>query len=1664
MKRRWSITLLFFTCLIISIVISNIHHSNLKNHLINPSNNHSSIHIKEYSTIAPALTVIEKANRTDAGQTIILRYNASSSTVINGSAYAVLPPSWQGNKIMVNIYNLYENRCWSLNPEFNGPEFLGISRNISKVFKYGNDHVAAIRVQNGSDRIFYMAFTFGKITNTTSNLNSTEIQDEVLNRTLRWMGLDTSADILILQDDLSSTFHQAYEQSLDRLGYITHETRTAINNFNQISDRDLVIWCSAEYNSVEDPPYFDSWVRRYLGQTTAGNLIHSGEYVGFSMDEDFTDYGYTDITANHYYNDFLMANFLDYISESNLTEGYTGDTIGDNLIFFINGTGDPLPDKIMPYYRNNECLMYNWSSYQYGNQYNADWFHRREKDGHGVNDDCLLLFIEDETDDGYDTGDKVWVEQELYINRSEIIWAGINFDYWTYNTWGPYTGNFRIYVSINDTVVYTKPLSIIEAHQRWFNTGMIPINISAIPLPRISIKIGLEVVYGSNYGPDIKPMVMIDNFKLYLQTKVSPSQLNLKMDGIPVDGGIGYGNCTLVPTAPWTNSPVQVNFTWNPNPPPNPNLDIVVTFTCDTNLFASKTGETLYTADPSKIGVQLETNHGTNTTWYFQYLVNIPTGYWNHSFSIFHPSDWVFTFVSEPQLPSINKLNECISGTENFTVPATTITNSPDGYWRFEAISPNYIQIIQPQIFNGSHWINSSHFRVTNLTRIICHIYNGTGPPPNLESSSINLTIIDPNNQFWYTNTTPLYNDGWAIFPNLTIFGDNTTGGLYKISISWNNGQEAGYIESNFSIIHSTELVLSRPIDAIEDQTTEINYGELLLIRIGLNDTDRNQLVKGIDLTLNWTENGIPVLKKLNDLETGQYEIVLDTSDLPAISNYTIIINSSSSFFFNATYTLNLIVTAETLLTSPQYPKIVKEWGSIVTIQVEYLRALDEIGINNSLVMVNWTLGPYTVTELGHGIYTIEINLSFAELHEYLLVINATKANCQFQTLDIKLEVTPIETELLSDDYPHTSSEWGKNLTITINYRTITSIGINHSLISINWTLGYYSINEGGNGFYQITLNTSWCDIREYLLIINASKIYHNNKSLQILIQINIVETKLIYKSIETIAYGQNASISLKYIEFAGAPISPDGSASDIFFVNATHWVFYNPLEEYPYTILISTVGLQESDIINITATKNYYKSQSIYIFLSYRPILTSLVNLNETLITMPINERASILLYYNDTEYNVGVENADITFYGYENISFVNLGSGYYKIEIYAGTQAESHTILVTINKTGYLGNSIQFILQIKEWFQFTSATFSSEVITRSVGELASFSVILKNEFSGTYFENVTVTYTWDSIKGNLTYIGNGNYTFVIDTSNMAPGTYSITINATTKNGDLLITKTVTLVIVGGGISWFIRYSWIFGIIGAVVAIYSGYTIRNRLRQRNWERNVKHIYVLTKTGIPLYDKRLGGTNAPEPSLVTSALIGISSIIQEIVHSERELKTIDHMDNKILFSHGQHVIVAILSSVDFPIIRKRLDQFTNRFEYHFRKELENWKGDVDVFFGANKLVNEFFPLEEYLDDKDLTTEWLLERISYIHGLSGIVTLLMIELGLKTPKKIAAGVGIKEKKVLSILKTLEDLVLIDSGNNLTNLGKEVINIYKTRKEKYLSILKLSKEKR
>ncbi len=139
--------------------------------------------------------------------------------------------------------------------------------------------------------------------------------------------------------------------------------------------------------------------------------------------------------------------------------------------------------------------------------------------------------------------------------------------------------------------------------------------------------------------------------------------------------------------------------------------------------------------------------------------------------------------------------------------------------------------------------------------------------------------------------------------------------------------------------------------------------------------------------------------------------------------------------------------------------------------------------------------------------------------------------------------------------------------------------------------------------------------------------------------------------------------------------------------------------------------------------------------------------------------------------------------------------------------------------------------------------------------------------------------------------------------------------------------------------------------------------------KEKKWANSLKNIFVFNKSGVCLFnysfeDRELVRENADETEfdedLVSGALSGVITIIAEITHSKRQLRQIQKEEATLLFTYGKYHIVALIASMDLPVLFKKIDEFSREFEQIFTKELKNFQGNVQRFEQARFLILKYF--------------------------------------------------------------------------------------------------------
>jgi hypothetical protein len=151
--------------------------------------------------------------------------------------------------------------------------------------------------------------------------------------------------------------------------------------------------------------------------------------------------------------------------------------------------------------------------------------------------------------------------------------------------------------------------------------------------------------------------------------------------------------------------------------------------------------------------------------------------------------------------------------------------------------------------------------------------------------------------------------------------------------------------------------------------------------------------------------------------------------------------------------------------------------------------------------------------------------------------------------------------------------------------------------------------------------------------------------------------------------------------------------------------------------------------------------------------------------------------------------------------------------------------------------------------------------------------------------------------------------------------------------------------------------------IIGAVIAsVPLALVAKRQLKQRNWKKALKNLFVLTKDGVSLYEYSFG-IEIQDPALISAMIAALTNFVREATGSKKALRTVDQEDKKVILYHGDYVTVALLAEKDLPIIHKRIKRFTESFEEQYGIHLKGWRGETSIFKGTELLLNKEFPLD-----------------------------------------------------------------------------------------------------
>ena len=915
----------------------------------------------------------------------------------------------------------------------------------------------------------------------------------------------------------------------------------------------------------------------------------------------------------------------------------------------------------------------------------------------------------------YDTGDKCSWSSSIHIPRGRVIDSWLNFEVnpihiISFNSW-----EFRMY--LNGIQVFSEGLFTLKQRGQnqwhsftspqglWINTSNV-YSTNLLNDSTINVEIALEYTaasasYGFEDGENIDyQQVLVDNIELITKAEARPSDVQLKLNNTSVED-VSWGKGTTEIGGEWqsVDGKIYANFS-------SDDVGELGAFSIDLqtslNLHAIKnTPESNFETNLASVGVNFEANNGTEVNWLCYGRVEVPTRYEETELKINFPTDTIITSVFDPQNPALNVLSQCDNSTPGvLTIPVNTISATPDGFWKFEAISPNYCEDLT--IFHNASgvWVENSNILSGSYVNISSKILNSPEVSSYIQNTKARLQIRFPNGTLWsdQSQIASVDSNGDVFFNLFQIpsIPPNYEVGEYEAIITWNNSysihglNETGIIFKKFRIIHDSEFIPDSIFyeDIIEDST--------FILKVSFSDLiNGNPITSATVYTYNYTH---PTIKHyLSEISPGYYFLEFNVGG-GNLGNNSLMIYANSSNYLNkiANITIKLIRETELVVNNDFINNVPFEQN--FTIQFNYTEKFSGVGVDAETLSTDWSES-YHFIRISQGYYNLTCS-TIGNIAGQLYTLNLFVDSYQYEakSIAVKVFITELKSslELLinntsiqpNDIY---TVDVRENLNITVFFKDIYSIPLSGATINLTGgTFSYLLIENGLYNHYNIILNAT--DLGQGIdnLNIFAQLVNFEPQSIPFIVEIieKLTSIQILFNGINMtddpttdIITSQELNITVKYLDknynhVQGALVQLSGDFNGILSENLI-------FEHYTYILNTTQIDVGVR-IITLSATKANFQLQTDNLRVNVQRIKTNITTESgESIITVQSGSNIQIRVVLTDVDFGGTIKNANISYrWQFGEGILTDLDSdGIYEVTLLSDSVG-SYTLTITASK----------------------------------------------------------------------------------------------------------------------------------------------------------------------------------------------------------------------------------------------------------------------------------------------------------------------------------------------------------------------------------------------
>jgi hypothetical protein len=915
----------------------------------------------------------------------------------------------------------------------------------------------------------------------------------------------------------------------------------------------------------------------------------------------------------------------------------------------------------------------------------------------------------------YDTGDKCSWSSTIHIPRGRVIDSWLKFQVnpihiIRFNSW-----EFRMY--LNGIQVFSEGLFTLKQRGQntwhsfttpqglWINTSNV-YSTNLLNDSNVNVEVALEYTatsasYGFEDGENTDyQQVIVDNIELITKAEAQPSDVELKVNNSNVQD-VSWGKGTAELGGDWqsVDGKIYTNFS-------SDDIGELGAFSIDLqtnlNLYAIKhTPESNFETNVASVGVNFEVENGSGANWLCYGRVKVPTRYEETELKINFPTDLIITSVFEPQNPDVNILSQCDDSTPGvLSIPVNTISATPDGFWKFEAISPNYCEDLTISNNASGVWVEDNNILSGSYLNISSQILNSPVVSSYIQSTRAQLQIRFPNGTIWSDhNQIASVDSNGDVFFNLFQIPStppNYEVGEYEVIITWNNSHsgyglnETGIIIQKFRIVHESEFVPDNNFyeDIIEDSTfnLKVSFSDLI---------NGNPITNAMVYTYNYTHPSI--MQQFSEISPGYYFLEFNVGG-GSLGNNSLLIYANSSNYLNKVANITIKLIRETELQVDNDFIIDIPFEQNFTIQLNYTEKYSGLGVDAEILSTDWS-GNHQFIWISQGFYNLTCS-TIGNIAGQLYALNIFVDSYQYEakSIEVKVFITELKSslEVLVNNTPIQPNDIytvdvRESLNITVFFKDFYSSPLSGATINITGGTFSYLLNEVAlYNQYTVILNAT--DLGQGLdnLNIFAQLVNYEPQSIPFIVEImeKLTSIQILFNGLNVtddptidIITSQELNITVKYLDknlyhVQGAVVQLSG---DFIGTLSENLMF----EQYSFILNTTQINVGVR-IITLSAIKANFQLQTENLRINIQRIRTNITTeTGGSIITVQAGRDIDIRVKLFNLDFGGTITNASVTYrwqFGEGVLIYLNSDEIYEAV--LPGQSVGSYTLTITASK----------------------------------------------------------------------------------------------------------------------------------------------------------------------------------------------------------------------------------------------------------------------------------------------------------------------------------------------------------------------------------------------